>query len=231
MEDLNLRESEIQSLSHVDAIVAFFASLGYSVERLQQTPAALGITNDTLIRNIQHVEQIAVQDGELYIYLFVMKSMRLADRQALAKTFRNADGEYLLVLTADYESIDFVLLERVLPRDSAGNPMVRKEVLVQQHVLTVNRRNPGRVALRVLRRFTYTEADVFYQIDKLLSAYTIAQWSRPMFNNLALFSDYFLEHRLQDSSEWREDALPIHGRLNNLFRNKLRIKSAYNQEG
>jgi hypothetical protein len=59
-----------------------------------------------LIRNIQHVEQIAVQDSELYIYLFVMKFLRVADRQAFAKTFRNADGEYLLVLTIDYESIE-----------------------------------------------------------------------------------------------------------------------------
>jgi hypothetical protein len=106
IEDLNLRESEIQSLSSIEALTSFFASLGYNAERLQQTPAALGITNDTLIRNIQHVEQIAVQDSELYIYLFVMKFLRVADRQAFAKTFRKADGEYLLVLTIDYESIE-----------------------------------------------------------------------------------------------------------------------------
>ena len=95
MEDLNLRTSDIQSLSNVDAIASFFTSLGYNVERLPQTTAALGITNEALTRNIEEIEQIAVQDGELYIYLFEMKSMRVSDRQALARTFRNADGEYL----------------------------------------------------------------------------------------------------------------------------------------
>ena len=72
MEDIQLRESDIQSLSDRNAIASLFTTLGYDVDRLTQTPAALSITNETLIRNIEHIEQIAVQDDELYIYLFEM---------------------------------------------------------------------------------------------------------------------------------------------------------------
>ena len=70
---------------------------------------------------------------------------------------------------------------------------------MRPRVLTVNRRNPDDVALRVLRRFSYTESDIFAQYDKLLSAYDVADWSEPFFNNRALFSDYYLTTRLPNS--------------------------------
>ena len=70
-------------------------------------------------------------------------------------------------------------------------------------MLTVNRRDPDDVALRVLRRFSFTEGDVFAQYDKLLSAYDVAEWSEPFFNNRALFSDYYLITRLPGSPEWK----------------------------
>ncbi len=67
----------------------------------------------------------------------------------------------------------------------------------------MNRRNPDDVALRVLRRFSNTESDTFAQYDKLLSAYDVADWSEPFFNNRALFSDYYLTTRLPSSPEWK----------------------------
>ena len=77
-----------------------------------------------------------------------------------------------------------------------------REVTVRPRILTVDRRNPSLVQLRVLRRFTYTEADSDAQFDKLLSAYAVADWSEPLFNNRALFSDYYLKERLPDLDEW-----------------------------
>jgi len=39
----------------------------------------------------------------------------------------------------------------------------------------------------IARVFTYTEADVHAQLDKLGSAYDVAEWSESHFNNRALF--------------------------------------------
>ena len=71
--------------------------------------------------------------------------------------------------------------------------------------------------MRVLRRFTYTEADSDAQYDKLLSAYTIAEWSEPLFNNRALFSDYYLKERLPELPEWQKRPETIYHRLQVLF--------------
>jgi hypothetical protein len=67
------------------------------------------------------------------------------------------------------------------------------------------------VALRVLKRFTFTEEDAAYQWEKLRSAYMLAEWSEEYFNNRALFSDYYLKERLTDpkiTPQWDEDVRP-----------------------
>ena len=107
----------------------------------------------------------------------------------------------------DYQRLDFVLVERYsaeLPKsqETFGLPSASRQVGVRPRILTVTRRNPNEVALRVLRRFSYTESDTFAQYEKLLSAYDVADWSEPFFNNRALFSDYYLTTRLPSSPEW-----------------------------
>src|SRR4051812_39673956 len=125
------------------------------------------------------------------------------------RALRNRAGEYLLVLTSDYDSLDFVLIERELPQIPTVGLSVRG-VTVRPRFLTVARRNPSAVALRVLRRFTYTESDADAQYEKLRSAYAVADWAEPYFNNRALFSDYFLNERLPGMPEWAEDAKPAY---------------------
>jgi len=121
------------------------------------------------------------------VYLFEMRSVRVVDRRALARAFRNRGGDFLLVLTSDYETLDFVLLRSEAP--PAGSPKLgTAHATMHTHVLTADRRNPSAVQLRVLRRFTYTEPDAFYQVEKLLSPYTVAEWSEPLSNNRNLFS-------------------------------------------
>src|SRR5207249_1528977 len=71
---------------------------------------------------------------------------------------------------------------------------------------------PDPIALRVLKRFTFTEEDAAYQWEKLRSAYMLAQWSEAYFNNRALFSDYYLQERLTDpkiTPVWDEDVRPV----------------------
>src|SRR5438552_4823481 len=142
------------------------------------------------------------------VYLFELKSVPIATTQGIVRAFRNRPGDYLLVLTDDYNRLDFVLVQRYSsespkPQETIGLPPTSKQVGVRPRILTVYRRNPDEVALRVLRRFTYTESDTIAQYEKLLSAYDVADWSEPFFNNRALFSDYYLTTRLPDSPEWK----------------------------
>ncbi len=217
-EDRDLRPSDIQALSNEDGLAAFWGSLGYSIDaRLAQTPQAMGITGDTLQRQIRHIERIADQEnGALQIYLVELQSVTQANLQGIARAFRNRAGQFLLVLTSDYEELDFVLLERVLP-GAAEQGIGTRQVGIRPRTLTVNRRNPGTVELRVLRRFTFTEGDADAQYDKLLSAYAVADWSERFFNNRALFSDYYLNERLRSLPEWSEDPKPTYKHLRELY--------------
>src|SRR6266699_3390112 len=214
-EDYDLTREDIQLLSNRDALTAFFAKLGYDTNaRLVQNAAAMGFSSDNLRPAIAHIERLASQDARMFeVYLFELKAVTVTITQAIVRGFRNRPGDYLLVLTDNYERLDFVLVERY----SAGSARTQaitnsigpltsapKQVGVRPRVLTVNRRKPGEVDLRVLRRFSYTGADTLAQYDKLLSAYDVADWSEPFFNNRALFSDYYLTRRLPESDEWRD---------------------------
>jgi Eco57I restriction-modification methylase len=212
-DDLELSREDIQLLSNSDALAAFFAKLGYDTnDRLIQNVAAMGFSSDNLKAAITHIERLASQDGRLFeVYLFKLKSVTVANTQGIVRAFRNRPGDYMLVLTDDYERLDFVLIERYtseIPKSQSQEaltitPSTYRQVGVRPRVLTVNRRDPDDVALRVLRRFSFTEGDVFAQYDKLLSAYDVADWSKPFFNNRALFSDYYLIERLPNNQEWK----------------------------
>ena len=205
--DKELTRADIQSLANRDAVVSFFAGLGYSTDiRMTQTCAAMGITAESLQRQIKHIERVGIKEGgaePLDIYLIELASVTMLTTQGLARALRNRAGNYLLVLTDDYERIDFVLLERSLPTAST-TPLATKQVVVRPRILTIDRRSPTQVQLRVLRRFSCTEIDSDAQYEKLLSAYSVAEWSEPLFNNRALFSDYYLNERLPERPEWRE---------------------------
>ncbi len=212
-EDYELSREDIHLLSSRDALAAFFAKLGYDTnDRLVQNVAAMGFSSDNLKSSITHIERLASQDARMFeVYLFELKSVTVATTQGIVRALRNRPGDYLLVLTDDYQRLDFVLVERYStefsnPPETFGLPSASKQVGVRPRILTVNRRNPDEVALRVLHRFSYTESDTFAQYDKLLSAYDVADWSEPFFNNRALFSDYYLTTRLPDSPEWKSAA-------------------------
>src|SRR5437667_1068370 len=168
-EDYELSREDIQLLSSRDALAAFFAKLGYDTnDRLVQNVAAMGFTSDNLKSAITHIERLASQDARMFeVYLFELKSVTIANAQGIVRAFRNRPGDYLLVLTDDYQWLDFVLVERYSPELSRQQdtfsmvPSLPKQVGVHPRVLTVNRRNPDSVALRVLRRFSYTETDTF----------------------------------------------------------------------
>lgn len=150
--------------------------------------------------------------------------MAVADARALASSFRNRAGNFLLVLTADFDRLDFVFVERIAVEgqtSTIGTPQPK----VRPRTISVERRKPERVQLRVLRRFTWTEADAFAQYEKLLAAHGVAYWSEDHFNNRALFSDYFLKERLPNSPvdfpEWTDDPKPAYKRLHDIYARAL----------
>jgi hypothetical protein len=217
--DIELGLHDVQALSSANAVAAFFARLGYSTDtRISQTPANLGITAEGTARSIKKIELIADQEGFFQVYLFELTNVTVAHTRALARVFRNRTGNYLLALTSDYEHLDFVLLEKYLPAESDnGSTIAPKQVGIRPRGLTVERRKPTRLQLRVLRRFTWTESDPFAQHEKLLSAYAVADWSEEFFNNRALFSDYYLLERVRERLEWTEDPKPAYLRLRQLY--------------
>jgi len=217
--DIDISSNDIRDLSNRDQIAAFFARLGYDTnKRIEQTPGNLGILADGIVRPIKKVELIASQDGYLEVYLFELSSVTVTHTKALARSFRNRSGNYLLVLTSDYERLDFVLVEKYIPDDSKpSSPFIQKQVAVRPRTLTVGRKNPLKIDKRVLRRFTYTESDPFLQYEKLKAAYSIADWSEENFNNRALFSDYYLTNRLQERDEWKEDPLQAYKKLSEIY--------------
>lgn len=213
--DVDLRPHDVLSLNGADTVLALFAHLGYhTAARILQTPGNLGITAESTVRPIKRIELIADQEGLFQVYLFELANVTVTHTRALARAFRNRAGNYLLVLTSDYERLDFVLLEKYLPTGSSnGSGLAQKQVGIRPRVLTVERRKPGPVHLRALRRLTWTESDPLAQYDKLLSAYAVADWSEEFFNNRALFSDYYLLERLPESPAWTEDPKPSYLRL------------------
>lgn len=63
--DKHIRREDVQLLSGRDQVAAFFAGLGYQTDtRLTQSPANLGLTNDSLVRQITHLERLAAVTSE-----------------------------------------------------------------------------------------------------------------------------------------------------------------------
>ena len=191
--DLQLTASDIRQLESADEITRFFARLGYDVDGRINIPdyTALGLGSADLRQQIRKIELIGAdpEDGDITIYLLEVRSVTAKLRNDIARRFRDRPENALLVLTKDYEQLEFVLLERVVSRSQNRGQTLKQTI--RPIPLTINRLNPEPVALRVLKRFTFTEEDAAYQWEKLRSAYMLAEWSEEYFNNRALFSDYY----------------------------------------
>src|SRR5437762_1439632 len=83
----------------------------------------MGFSSDNLKSAIIHIERLASQDARLFeVYLFELKSVTVATTQGIVRSFRNRPGDYLLVLTDDYERLDFVLVERYISELPKSQP-------------------------------------------------------------------------------------------------------------
>jgi hypothetical protein len=169
--DLQLTAGDIGQIENAGQVGGFFARLGYNVNgAVKLDHAALGMDSADLRQQIKHIRRVGEDpvDGDIVIYLFETRSVTVALTQSIARRFRERPESALLVLTKDYETLDFVLVERdVVPSRSPTGAL--RQVL-RPRTLTVSRRNPSDVELRVLKRFTFTEGDSAFQWEKLRSA-------------------------------------------------------------
>jgi hypothetical protein len=151
--DIDLTIQDIQSLNNAQALLAFFTRLRYQTSAyMQQTPANLGITADSIIRPIKKIELIADQEGLFQVYLFELTSVTVAHTRSLTSSFRNRAGNYFLILTSDYERLDFVLIEKYLPVSTGSvSGFGQKQIGIRPRVLTLERKKPSPIDMRVIR--------------------------------------------------------------------------------
>jgi hypothetical protein len=221
--DLEVTPQDIQALHDGDSVAAFLTRLAYDTRaRIPQTAANLGIP-EPVQKRIKRIELLADHEKFFQIYLFELKSVTVADIKAIARAFRDKAGNFLFVITADYDVIEFVLLDRIGKSKNSTAISAASPAIVPRR-FSVDRRHPTPVHRRVLRRFTWTESDPFGQFDKLRYAYDLAHWSEVFFNNRGLFSDYYLSERLPsrdgkvtEFDEWREDPKPAYQRLRAIY--------------
>jgi hypothetical protein len=136
----------------------------------------------------QHIKKIKLigkdpADRDISIYLFEVRAVTAKLRNDIARRFRERPENAILVLTKDYEELEFVMLERVVSRSQSRRVALKQAI--RPIPIMVNRRNPEPIVLRLLKRFTFTEEDAAYQWEKLRSAYMLAEWSEEYFNNRA----------------------------------------------
>jgi hypothetical protein len=109
----------------------------------------------------------------------------------------------MLVLASDFDTLEFVLLDK-RKREQKG-PAGGERIQVVPKTIDVDRRSPTRLDLRMLRRFTWTCRDALEQFDKLRSVFDAAAYTGEYFQNRGLFSDYFLRDQLREEPPWRDN--------------------------
>lgn len=202
--DVDLSPKDISALTSPDALAAFLARLDYKTDsRTPLTPQALGLTGETA-NAIKKVELLSEDEDQFFRVVFAQpKSLTAKVRNDLVRVLGRSTQDYLLVLASDFESIEFVLVDKQ-KRDKPG-PASTAQIQVVPKVICVDRRDPGR-SLQALRRFTWTCRDGLDQFDKLRSTFDYAANAGKHFHNRALFSDHFLEDQycLKSNPAWGE---------------------------
>src|SRR5262245_36347744 len=118
--DVQLNASDIRQLEDADEIAHCFAKLRYDVDQRTNIPdyGVLGMGSEDMCQHIHKIELIGKDpvDGDISIYLFEVRSVTAKLRNDIARRCRERPENALLMLTQDYEELEFVLLERVVSR-------------------------------------------------------------------------------------------------------------------
>jgi hypothetical protein len=202
--DLNLEPKDVTGLTSADALTGLLARLGYdTATRKPLSPEAIGLSGDSAAA-VKAVELLSEDPEQFLRVVFTQpRSLTARVRNDLVRALGRREGDYLLVLASDFESLEFVFLDKRKRQQRGPSGLARIQVVPR--TVVVNRRNPTRPQLRTLRRFTWTGQDGLDQYDKLRSVFDAAAYSAEHFQNRALFADYYLLDRLHEDAAWRDD--------------------------
>jgi hypothetical protein len=127
-----------------------------------------------------------------------------------------SNQDHLIILASDFETLEFVFLDK--PKKKRQGPASGVQRQVVPKMISVDRRNPSRLDLRNLRRFTWTCQDALDQFDKLRTVFDSAAYTGEYFQNRGLFADHFLRDRLRENAVWRDDPSKIFPVVRDLVR-------------
>lgn len=137
--DLDLTTQDVAQITSADALAAFFLRMGYSTNSRRVIPSqALGIQASD---DIQHIELLAEDaEGFLRVIFVRLRSVTAKARNLLVRTFGKQTQDYLLVLTSDFEALEFVLIEKLKQRRKGpGDDVITTP---QAKVFVIPRRYP-----------------------------------------------------------------------------------------
>jgi len=215
--DLDLTAKEVTELASPDAITAFLAKLGYdTANRTLLSPEAVGLSGESA-SGIKRIELLS-EDPEKFLRVVYAqpKSLTAKVRNDLVRVLGRSNFDHMLVLASDFDTLEFVFLDK--PKKEQKGPVAVERIQVVPKTISVNRRNPTRLELRTLRRFTWTCPDALEQFDKLRSVFDAAAYTGEYFQNRGLFSDYFLRDRLREDPAWRDNPSTMFAFVRDLLR-------------
>jgi hypothetical protein len=206
--DANLTPKDLQGLTSADALAAFFTSLGYDTSsRKSLTPESIGLSGESAAP-VQSIEVLSEDpEGFLRLVCVQLRSLTAKSRNDLARVLGRTNVDHLLVLVSDFETLEFVLLDK-RRRESRG-PTDTRRIQVVPLSLAIARKSVGTRQLRTIRRLTWTSRDGLEQFDKLRSVFEAAAFSEDYFCNRALFADHYLLTRLREDPAWRDNPTEV----------------------
>jgi type I restriction-modification system DNA methylase subunit len=215
--DLDVTPKEVVELASADALTAFLGKLGYdTADRALLSPEAVGLSGESASA-IKRIELLSEDPEQFLRVVFAQpKSLTAKVRNDLVRVLGRSNRDHLLVLASDFDTLELVFLDK-RKREQKG-PAASERIQVVPKTISVNRRNPTRLDLRTLRRFTWTGRDALEQFDKLRSVFDAAAYTGEYVQNRGLFSDYFLRDRLREDPAWRENPAELFAIVRDLLR-------------
>jgi hypothetical protein len=192
----------VAALTSVNAVAEFFQRRGYdTTKRVAMTTEAIGIADgDGAFRHIELLSEDP--EGFLRVVFAQVRSVTAKARNDLVRALGKFSQDHLIVLTSDFQVLEFVLIDKVKRRQHGPAAMAAYKPVPK--VYSVQRKAPTRDDLKLLRRLTFTQRDALDQFDKLRSVFVAAVYSGRYYQNRALFADHYLNTRLQESPVWAE---------------------------
>lgn len=214
--DVDLTTAHIGGLASPDAISAFLTELGYPTARRQEVPpTSLGLSMETT-ESIRRMELLAEDDEQFFRVLFVqLRSITAKARNELARNLGAGIADHLIILTKDFEEIEFVLIDKATRRGHSPAKVASPKGIPIPWAVT--RKAATQLDVRILRRFTWTCKDGLDQFSKLRSVFEAAHYSGQYFQNRALFADHYLETRLREEPAWRDNPSEVFATVRDLF--------------